>query len=266
MDIFRAAEGLGRAKALIEKGDEHSLRYACLELRLCLEKIVYRQLSQYGDVVPGSTVRTWQPDQLLRLLSSFDPIGTQAGEMSFALEDPQSKDPKEWHTLGAVNLIPWGVFRGFYQKLGSYLHMPKPKSGSKKSTPLSAEVLAEIVEGVKEVTKATAIFAMKAVVSAQCDCGRTVHVGQTEFDDGRLVVCGNTECNAIYIKERNEEGVEVLTRKHGINFNCELCNAAVPVAQDRIWAPVRCLNCSARYRLDLTFTRARHDLEPTEEP
>ncbi|KPY82208.1 hypothetical protein ALP06_200274 [Pseudomonas coronafaciens pv. atropurpurea] len=48
MDIYRVQPYLDRAKELLKASDEHTKRYAALELRFALENVVYRQMRQYG--------------------------------------------------------------------------------------------------------------------------------------------------------------------------------------------------------------------------
>jgi hypothetical protein len=43
---------LARAKALLDAGDTTSLRYACLELRSCMEEATYEKLRAYAPRLP----------------------------------------------------------------------------------------------------------------------------------------------------------------------------------------------------------------------
>lgn len=257
MDLYGIKSHLERAKAHLNSPEEHSLRYSALELRFCLETVAYRQLQQYGDVFPGHMVGVWKADQILKLLASFDPLSNQEGELSIAPHAKDGEVPSEWTPLGKTKIIPWRKFRTFYNKLGSFLHAPAPKPAGEERKPITRESFSEIIQALESVTKATVILAMKAVIHAKCDCGATVYIGQSEFDNDELVVCGNTKCNSIYAKNTTESGEQVLNRINAITFTCQKCEAKVPVLLERIWAPVRCSHCSATYRLDLAFTSAK---------
>ncbi|QEY76014.1 hypothetical protein F1C79_16560 [Pseudomonas denitrificans (nom. rej.)] len=254
MDMYGITPYLERAKAFKDSADEHALRYAALELRFCMEMIVYRQLQQYGDVFPGSMIGVWKPDQLLKLLASFDPVASMGGELAFASLTEDGSVPNEWMPLGKSRTIPWKQFRKLYNKLGSYLHAPAPRQAGVEYKPLTRESFGEVIAVLEDVMSATLIMAVKAVISAKCSCGTSVYVGQSEFDDGELVVCTNTKCNSLYAKAVNEKGEQILDRIKVMALTCQGCQAKVPFPPERIWAPIRCPGCSRTHRLNLAFT------------
>lgn len=251
MDLFEISPHLDRAKELIERDEVHYLRYACLELRFCFELIAYRQLSQYGDVIPGSLSKEWKPDRIIRTLASFDPLSDQSGKMDIGCASPDGSLPEEWHAVGNTQAICWREFRKYYNKLGSYLHATRDSGGSK---PLQSQSLAKMIADLERVRSATLILATKNIINANCDCGNTVHIGEFEFENDEFAVCGNIKCNALYRKLVTEEGEKVLVPVKVITATCE-CEAKIPVPLDKVWAPFRCSNCSASYRLNLRYTR-----------
>lgn len=54
----------------VSKEDSH-LRYCCLELRYCIEAIVYRKLSAFHDI-PNAITETWQPHKAIRMLARIE--------------------------------------------------------------------------------------------------------------------------------------------------------------------------------------------------
>ncbi|MCY1558755.1 hypothetical protein D9M68_957180 [compost metagenome] len=50
MELYGITPYLERAKALLDSTEEHSLRFAALELRFCLAMVACRQLHQYDEV------------------------------------------------------------------------------------------------------------------------------------------------------------------------------------------------------------------------
>ncbi|MBB4821095.1 DNA-directed RNA polymerase subunit RPC12/RpoP [Pseudomonas alcaligenes] len=256
MDIYGITTRLERAKAHLDSPEEHLLRYAALELRFCLEAVAYRQLEQYGDVFPGNMVGMWKADQILKLLASFDPMSNQEGELSIAPAANSDEIPSEWVSIGSAKVIPWRKFRNFYNKLGSFLHAPAPKLAGGERKPIAKKSFGEIIQALEDVSKATLIFAMKAVIHAKCsDCGSTVYVGEGEFDNDELVVCGNTKCNAIYAKHTEDGGSQVLRRVNTVILSCQNCEARIPLLLERLWAPITCPDCSVAYRINLAFSR-----------
>lgn len=254
MELYGITPYLERAKALLDSTEEQSLRYAALELRFCLEMVAYRHLEQYGDVFPSSITGVWKPDQILKLLASFDPIASMEGELSFAPLTNDGSIPTEWMSLGKSKPFSWRRFRSLYNKLGSYLHVPAPKQAGTKQKLLNRESFSEIITALEDVIAATLIIAVKDVISAQCECGTVVYIGQHEFDDGEPVICTNTQCNALYAKAVNENDEKVLNRIRAMAFTCQDCQARVPFPPEQVWAPIRCPGCSRTYRLNLIFT------------
>lgn len=211
-DLYGIAPHIDRAKDLLNQDTETSLRYAALELRLSLEYIAYRQLQQYGDVFPSGVIGTWKPDQIVRLLASFDPISENEGELSFAIPPSNGGMPTNWMSLGNTKAIPWRKFRSYYQKLGSFLHAPAPKRAGPERKPLSKDLFQDVVEAIENVMTASLIMAIQNVISAHCECGTIIHIGEAEFIEGETLSCPNTKCNLPYIKRISEDGVNTLER------------------------------------------------------
>jgi hypothetical protein len=63
LDAFSAAT------RLLEKQDDVLLRYAALELRRCIEALIYEKLIVYGDLLPEDSVHKWQPDKAFDALA-----------------------------------------------------------------------------------------------------------------------------------------------------------------------------------------------------
>ena len=62
---WSASDCLERARKLLATGDECSVRYACLELRFCIEYVTYDQLVAYLAEVDDDAVRKWTPKQII---------------------------------------------------------------------------------------------------------------------------------------------------------------------------------------------------------
>lgn len=251
MDLFGISPYLHRAKSLLATGDEQSIRYASLELRFCFELIAYRQLKQYGEKIPGQLASSWKADQIIKTLASFDPISDQAGGMEIGMPVEGDGMPAEWVSLGKTKAIPWRKFRKLYNKLGSYLHAPKD---DETKAALNVESFGAIISALDEVQDATLILAVHMTIHADCHCGQRVFVGESEFDNGELVTCGNSKCNEIYRKEVSEKGEKVLTKVAGISASCD-CGARIPIRKEDIWAPFRCPSCFTTYKVDLGYSK-----------
>lgn len=254
MDIYGARKYLERAKELLCESENHSIRYACLELRFCLEIIAYRQLEQYGVEIPGSVVREWRPDQIIKLLASFSPGSDQDSEISIGLSNSPDSFPEKWHPSRAAKAIPWGVFRKHYQKLGSYLHAPK------KVKELNFGVdklrLEKIALDIDHVLSSTVILALSDTINADCDCGKKIFIGRSEYEVDELVRCGNKACGLLWKKVTLEDGRQVLQRATTIIYKC-VCEAFMHVPIERVWDRFRCEKCKNVYRLNLGYSQVK---------
>src|SRR5688500_4185803 len=100
---------LDRAKTLLAAGDATSLRYACLELRSCIEAVTYEKLRAYAPRVPPSLlndVSKWQPPRLVRLLLQLE--GEADQEYSVYIGRTGSTQPMQFlgeHRTFAVRWI-----------------------------------------------------------------------------------------------------------------------------------------------------------------
>ncbi|HEK1683830.1 TPA: hypothetical protein SMR42_000132 [Pseudomonas putida] len=251
MDLYGVKEHLGHAKQLIKETDETSLRYACLELRFCFEKIAYRQLKQYGEKIPGSIVGQWKPDRIIGLLESFDPGMAQGGTLSISPQTSPNVRPTEWTKVGESKAIPWKKFRKHYQTLGSYLHAPL--NLTKAAKPIKVKHLENMIEDIENIISATIILAMQLTINATCDCGHTFFIGQSEFEDGEIAHCPNQKCNRYWNKVTLEDGTQVLKPAVTVIFKCP-CEAFIHVPVGDIWKRFSCNSCHSKYRINLGFS------------
>ncbi|NAP06169.1 hypothetical protein B1F73_08355 [Pseudomonas syringae] len=260
MDIYRVVPFLDRAKELLKATDENSKRYAALELRFALENVVYRQMRQYGDVLPGKVLGMWKPDQMLKALISFDPINENGGELAFALRNgDELPADSDFKAIGSTKSIPWKDFRRYYNKLGSYLHSPVIKADEQKVKKIAKEDFAKIISCLEDVAKATAVFAVKAVVFGECECGDVLYVGQREFDNDDVVHCSNRRCNLLWKKWTEEDGRQILVKVETFIFDCSDCQAVIPVPPAQMWQPIRCSNCSSRFVVEVRLSKVEEE-------
>lgn len=248
MGIYGLESRLEKAKELISRGDDASLRYACLELRYCFELIAYRNREQYGDEFPGGMATEWKPNVIVKTLASFDPVTAQSGRLSIAAYQPGETPPSEFIDLGETKAIPWKQFNKFYQTLGSYLHLPSPAKNAKPPKPLTPETFTGIIKALEDVSSATIVMAVKHVRKATCTCSNTLYVGESEFETNDLVICGNTMCNKLWAKNITEDGEKVLSPVNSFGIKCR-CGAQINLQPERAWLPFRCNNCNTRQKL-----------------
>lgn len=254
IDLYGIKPGISRARDLVANGDECSLRYACLELRLCMEMVAYRNLEQYGDVFPGNIAGEWKPDRIISALASFDPHGNMEATFEISPSSGREEDMR-WEHVGINKPIPWKDFRKAYNKLGSYLHRSAPGTNSKALSVYSLDNVFLLLERVSE---STAIIAIKDVICSTCPCGSSLYVGVSEFNVGGFVHCPNNKCNEIYVQVENEGGEKVFAPAKALRFGCLSCEAKVVVAvSDAFNMNHICTACGQAHVANLTFKKSQ---------
>jgi hypothetical protein len=125
-------EAYDAATALLAKGDEGSLRYAALELRRCIEAIVYEKLKVYGQLLPEASVHQWQPPQAFDALIEIEPNAQETLTFAVAPQTEPGKMPETPFKSIGVDVRPKGKWiKKTWHKLGFYLHAEWPFSEDK---------------------------------------------------------------------------------------------------------------------------------------
>lgn len=117
---------LGRAKRSLAQGTDEDLRYACLELRFCMEALAYEKLRDYEDRVPAELLETWQPRIMMRALLELEPGSASDRMTRIRVENPDGT-PGQIVLEGHHRALPLKVVKKHYDRLGSFLHVPTLK-------------------------------------------------------------------------------------------------------------------------------------------
>lgn len=117
------------AAAMLAKQDDGSLRYAALELRRCIEAIVYQKLKVYGTLLPEGSVHQWQPPQAFDALIALEPGAEETYTYAIAPESEFGKITQGPYRAFGVDERPRGKWiKKTWNKLGSHLHAEWPFS------------------------------------------------------------------------------------------------------------------------------------------
>jgi hypothetical protein len=131
-------EALRAAKELLSRNDDKLFRYVALELRRCVEAVVYEKLLVYRDWIPPEVARTWQPPQAFKALLKMDPEAQETSTLAIALQpQPNVPAPGPYTTLGVDQRPKLGWLTKTWNKLGQHLHAAWPFAQSRK--PVSIE-------------------------------------------------------------------------------------------------------------------------------
>lgn len=145
-----------RAKKLVDKGNYDSLIYASLELRQCIESIVYEKLESYRKYVPDVVFKKWQPNHALKTLLYFEPDAGESMRIAIAPESSPGVTSGPFQYLGEHKALTVEWLDKNYNKLGSFLHIQRDRSKIMSYNKLKSE-LTTIIDKLDEVTKCNLI-------------------------------------------------------------------------------------------------------------
>ena len=72
---YEKVQTYNAARELLAQENDKQLRYVALELRRCIEAVVYEKLEGYRSWISERLARTWQPPQAFKALLKIDPSG-----------------------------------------------------------------------------------------------------------------------------------------------------------------------------------------------
>jgi hypothetical protein len=216
-----ARQHFENAEALLDKKDQNSVRYACLELRMSLESICYGLLYNFRDELSKGGVAKWQPKKVLAELLEVDKYITTTQTLS--IQDPETK---EWLELGGPDhrfSAAWA--NKAHNALGNTLHAPT-------ITQLATETLASD-EAIRDRCR-TYLSELKTIVESQswhvrfvgprwkmkCQCGFEMHRRKEHVIVGTVIIC--SDCGRTYdVEAADDASVRAELRK--LRWNCLQC-------------------------------------------
>lgn len=151
--LENAKKSLRKAEDILNNWEDDSLQYAALELRLCIESIVYSRLQKLSTdkVVDISAYLSWKPGDILDYFLSLDPYSLTETKVSFAIGD-KNTPPKKWIEIGSEYKIDKKFIKKNYHKLGSYLHQRTMKNiFNEQDYNKKREGLNNILDNIKKV-------------------------------------------------------------------------------------------------------------------
>ena len=259
MKNYRAAakQSLGRALLEMESADTNRLRYAALELRMALEALVYERAKNYSTDASWKKLSKWQPKKLLRLLLEVDPYADKDAIISVGPSDQEERPAPIMHCLGRERVLKLEGIDGFYDRLGSYLHIPT-KAQVDAGMPESAEkILAkckELAAILKEVFESQIINSdFKISSEIKCvRCGAKVYGRLPPSREESVATC--LECEAKYrVKSLPDEQAEWQPITQRLQCSNKECIEEVWIFQHDIKPGIewKCEKCGQQSRIIL---------------
>ena len=249
---------LSRAKELLDRGDDDSLLYCCLELRLCIELICYRRLAFYAEYLPSSAKRLWRAKEVLDALLELDPGAGKDYSLAMAMETPRGRE-NPVH-VGTYRAITKQFLADHYGPLSSFLHAPtiaEVQAGFQRDAGRLRLVAQEAISALEDI--AGNIFQSdvgSSFIEFPCDtCGTKIRRRSDKMKDGDKVRCLEKSCQAEYEVTFPAER-QFLRKMVQVRFECPACKGVSYYGRHlaaKKGARLRCLHCSRIFGVEKIF-------------
>jgi len=241
----------GRAKEAVARGTDTDVRYACLELRFCLEALTYKKLQEYSDRVPLELLRTWQPRTVMRALLEREPEAMQKHTTRIFQQEPDGARGALVFEGRQVPLTLETVTE-YYDRLGSYLHVP---TVAKQRDPKALRIwydklrssLNDLVTALEPVVASTFSGHIGEVFTFDClVCNKPTIINAKVATARRIARC--VHCEAEHRVRVHDDGTPEFSLDTAA-CDCQQCGAVinVPVPNLKLGATFECKACGARH-------------------
>lgn len=255
-DAFR------RAEELLGQSKDENLRYVVLEVRRCLEAVVYEKLWVYRERLPAEIAKKWQPPQAFKALIAIEPNAGRTSIIRFAKQKGLGMPAEGPYKELGVDLRPdvkW--LSKTWNKLGNFLHaeFPYAPAGAFADPNKVRSELREITEKIRPFVEKTFTGTIAEIISFECvACNGLVLANKEGVESIGYATCLNPECELrylvkgkhgedfefepeIYSAECLECGEKLMLPKHklsaGYEFSCSGCHCRYQVAHE--WTYVK---------------------------
>jgi len=239
---------LNQARDLLARRDDGSLPYAALELRRCIESIVYEKLLTYTKYVPGLVFEQWQPAHALKALLQFEPDADEEFRLRIAEEDPLGNPRGPWIEMGEHRTFKLSWLQKNYNKLGSFLHVPHGRMKGWTANDVRA-YLDEVVAELDRILQSSIIgVSLASRISFKCAvCSSNSLVNTQVAEETKRAICINPNCGAIYHLEKRDDQWQVDLEQ--TEFKCRNCGASIWLENRHldIGCLFKCSECNVEY-------------------
>ena len=199
------------AEEMLHRNDDDLLLYVALELRLCLEAVVYEKLWARKEWIPQDAARAWRLPQAFAALLSIEPEAEHSATLAVAPEmTPGAMPSRESLRALGVDLRPQSRWlKKTWKKLGSLLHAQSPfaKQAGSSSSNRRRQDLSTILRELEPFVQSDFTFAFCERGSVRFDCywcKKVVTVNAVALENGNEVRCLRCNCKFFAVKEGDD--------------------------------------------------------------
>lgn len=243
-------ECLARAKELLDKESPIHIRYAALELRMCMEAITYEKLRASAKHIPEDLLRMWQPPQAVKALLEYEPNTDKGYTLYAGVEDVPGVPAKEMKYIGAHKPFKLKWLRKNYNKIGKFLHFPNGPEDDLNIVKAKT-YLNSVVSQIEDVLSSNITGGWLSEVNVfECElCNKPIIVGNPKLEKTNSAVCLNPNCGGEYFAEKVKNGWEFKLKIS--EFECVNCGSLNPVENRKIDIGYyfTCSNCGEKHQI-----------------
>lgn len=248
--ILEKRDAYQNARSLLDKNDDKLLRYAVLELRRCIEAIVYEKLWAYRDRIPPEAARRWQPPQAFKALLLMEPDAALTAIIRIAEQEHIGKQADgQYDTLGIDKRPNTGWLNKTYNKIGSFLHASWPfsQTSSNIETGEMRSYLTKVASDIEPFVKNSFTCTLAMLVTFECSvCGLRIKANAAGVEQAGEVTCINPDCGCRYFVTK--EGESFLFSLDDYSANCPECQMTIKLPKHKlhIGYEFACSNCKTQ--------------------
>lgn len=251
--LFSASmDHIAAARNLMTAGDEASLRYAALEIRMAIELMFYKLLPSYKEELPDELLKHWQPKKIIDALIECDPYIEHDYTMTMAAERPDGSHGPALH-VGRYKAVNRKLLRQYYHKIGSYLHAPMTET--RPDLPKMHSFLNSAATRVEEYCRETTLISNFGIFhTVSCVCGRKIKRNAHALKSKSYIVCPDESCGAVFdLIEDSENGAIWKIRE--TEYICPNCKTSNFLGSHLIESGVTftCVECGQKYIIHTVF-------------
>jgi hypothetical protein len=241
-----------KAKSLIASGDEASLRYASLELRMCMELITYEKLRTYSSMIPEAVLEKWQPPQAVKALLEFEPHADKNYVLSYGRQKGLGMPAETMTVLGEHTSLSYKWLRTHYNKIGNALHA-QAKPNISPSGANRKDYLEEVISDLEKVLASRINGSgMRNVFSVECErCNDQVVVNTKSAKKTGRALCFKPGCGAEYTVKISDDEKKCEFLLIQSEFTCDACEKPIylPTGELSIGRNFTCRSCNAKHKI-----------------
>ena len=241
---------MARAQALIANPTDENLRYAALELRLCIEALTYEKLQSFSNIIPEAVLQTWQPPQAVKALLEFEPLADQSFTIFAGIEETPGIESKNMKYVGKHSALRFKWLRKHYHKLGSLLHSALANSERSNSLLTTTLYLNEVINDLAEPLQGNILGGgFRTVYNFDCNqCKKPVICNKDAVAKTHKAVCFNPQCGMEYYASIMDDGSATF-KPIITEFDCVSCKALTAIENRKldIGLTFKCTACGQKH-------------------